>query len=94
VLESVLKYCSPETVVLFVQHVADPLTEKHLWGSNPISLTFDVRNNVHVAEYLYSIGVRDEEPSLDCLRWMKGTGKLHEGDPGWSIAGEESSSKI
>jgi hypothetical protein len=88
VLQFVLRKCSAETVALFVQHVADPLTERELWGSNPVSLALrnDTCDNDEIAQYLYSMGVRDEEPSHKCLRWMKRTGKLREGDPGWDIA--------
>ena len=60
----VVKYCSVETVRLFVEYVANPVTEPGLWGSNLI--TKAVRHNYsdreNIGRYLYSLGYRDEKP--------------------------------
>ena len=61
----VAKYCSVETVRLFVEHVANPVTEPGLWGNNLITgaLRYNYPSEAErVGRYLYSMGYRDEKP--------------------------------
>ena len=57
--------CPVETVRLFVEHVANPVTEPGLWGNNLITgaLRYNYPSEAErVGRYLYSMGYRDEKP--------------------------------